>query len=267
MNRPDLAALLEVMATLRDPERGCPWDRAQTFASIAPYTLEEVYELVDALERGDFSHLKEELGDLLFQVVFYAQMAQEQSLFDFHDVVAVLVDKLRRRHPHVFPVAGAESDATSTEQVKQQWERIKQEERQRKQQRGLMADVPQALPSLSRAAKLQRRASGVGFDWPDVTGVLGKLHEELAELAQAREQGDAGEIEEELGDVLFSVVNLARHLKVDPEQALRRANSKFELRWAYIESQLLAQGRTLEQASLQEMDALWDQAKRDQRLA
>lgn len=254
--------LLDVMATLRDPERGCPWDRAQTFASIAPFTLEEAYELADTLERGDFAHLKEELGDLLFQVVFYAQMGREQQLFDFGDIVSTLVEKLRRRHPHVFPADGGSGADIGTDEVKQQWERIKQEERARKQQSGLMADVPLALPALSRAAKLQRRAAGVGFDWPGVEGVLSKLAEELHEVEQARLSGEQEAIEDEVGDVLFCAVNLARHLKVDPEQALRRSNTKFERRWAFIEAELRARGSSPDQASLAEMDALWEMAKR-----
>lgn len=257
--------LLEVMAALRDPERGCPWDRAQTFASIAPFTLEEVYELVDALERGDFSHLKEELGDLLFQVVFYAQIASEQSLFGFEDITRTLVDKLRRRHPHVFPSSEAAAGGLSEAEVKQQWEAIKQGERSGKQQGGLMADVPEALPALNRAAKLQRRAAGVGFDWPDADGVLVKLQEELAELESARREGDAAAISDELGDVLFCVVNLCRHLKVDPEQALRSTNRRFEQRWQYIEAALERQQQRPADASLQTLDRLWDEAKRQLR--
>ena len=253
------------MSRLRDRNDGCPWDLAQDFSSIVPHTLEESYELADAIEAGDFQQIKEELGDVLFQVVFYAQLAGEQQQFDFTGVVTTLVEKLLRRHPHVFPQGQlqrrvAEQSADSR-MVKRRWEEIKASERKSKQQNGVLDDVPSALPALTRAAKLQKRASQVGFDWHDIDGVLAQLREEIDELIEARQQYSATEIAEELGDVLFCSVNLARHLKVDPETALRAANRKFENRFRYIEDTLSAQGLSPAQATLQQMDLLWDEAK------
>ncbi|MFT3930097.1 MAG: nucleoside triphosphate pyrophosphohydrolase [Spongiibacteraceae bacterium] len=261
--------LLEVMARLRDPERGCPWDLQQNFASIAPHTLEECYELVDAIERGDYPQIRDELGDVLFQVIFYAQLGREQNRFDFGDVVHNIVEKLLRRHPHVFPSGKLshddKRDDIAVEQVGVNWERIKQEERANKNQTGILDDVPVALPALSRAMKLQKRAARVGFDWNDWRDVLAKLDEEKTELQAAVATGNADEIADEMGDVLFVCVNLARFLQVDPESALRATNRKFERRFGYIERALAAQGRQLEHASLAEMEALWVEAKAQER--
>lgn len=261
--------LLEVMARLRDPERGCPWDLQQHFASIAPHTLEECYELVDAIERGDFPQIRDELGDVLFQVIFYAQLGREQERFDFGDVVHNIVEKLLRRHPHVFPRGTLNDDDVrsdiAVEQVGVNWERIKQEERADKNQTGALDDVPVALPALSRAAKLQKRAASVGFDWSDWRDVLAKLDEEKRELEAAIAANDADNIADEIGDLMFVCVNLARFLKVDPESALRATNRKFERRFRYIERALNEQGRDAKDASLAEMDALWNEAKRSER--
>ncbi len=254
-----MSDLLEIMARLRDPERGCPWDLQQDFASIAPHTLEECYELIDAIERGDTDDIAGELGDLLFQVVFYAQLGVEQGLFDFDSVVASLAEKLRRRHPHVF---GAEAGEVDVAAVSARWEAIKVAERAGRDRSGLLDDVPLALPALSRAAKLQRRAARVGFDWNDWRGALAKLQEELEELQAAMQgPGQGGEREEEFGDLLFACVNLARHLAVEPESALRAANRKFERRFHYIEEALSQRGLDPEGACLEDMDALWDEAK------
>lgn len=261
--------LLEVMARLRDPARGCPWDLQQSFASIAPHTLEECYELVDAIERGDFAQIRDELGDVLFQVIFYAQLGREQDRFDFGDIVHNIVEKLLRRHPHVFP-SGRLSDADvrseiGVEQVGANWERIKQEERAGKNQTSVLDDVPVALPALSRALKLQKRAARVGFDWNDWHDVLAKMDEEKAELQAAIAENDPDKIADEMGDLFFCCVNLARFLDVDPESALRASNRKFEQRFGYIERTLAAQGRELERTSLAEMEALWVEAKRNER--
>jgi ATP diphosphatase len=266
-----LGDLLTVMQRLRDPQHGCPWDLQQSFASIAPHTLEECYELVDAIERGDMPQVREELGDVLFQVIFYAQLGREQDQFNFDDLVHGLVSKLLRRHPHVFTngdLGGGDrqesattTTATAVAQVNQNWERIKQEERAAKQQRGVLDDVPIALPALARAAKLQKRAARVGFDWDSWRDVLVKMDEEKRELIDAIASGDPEKIADELGDLLFCGVNLARFLDVDPEAALRACNRKFERRFGFIEQQLAAQGRTPEQASLAEMEALWTAAK------
>lgn len=264
-----IADLLEVMARLRDPERGCPWDLQQNFASIAPHTLEECYELVDAIERNDVPQIRDELGDVLFQVIFYAQLGREQGHFDFADVVHNIVEKLLRRHPHVFPhgtLQAADAQAEiAVEQVGVNWERIKQEERANKNQTGILDDVPAALPALSRAVKLQKRAARVGFDWDSWRDVLIKMDEERAELEAAIATGDADKVADEMGDLLFVCVNLARFLKVDPEAALRACNRKFERRFGFIERALAAQGRRLEETSLAEMDALWNEAKRNER--
>ena len=260
-----LADLLMVMQRLRDPERGCPWDLQQSFASIAPHTLEECYELVDAIERGDAPQVREELGDVLFQVIFYAQLGHEQGQFNFDDLVHGLVGKLVRRHPHVFTNGDLHGDGTkvapAVEQVNQNWERIKEEERTRKQQSGVLDDIPVALPALSRAAKLQKRAARVGFDWDDWRAVMVKMDEEKLELIDAIASGDREKIADELGDLLFCCVNLARFLDIDPEAALRGCNRKFERRFRFIEQSLAAQGRAPQQASLVEMETLWSAAK------
>lgn len=257
--------LLAVMARLRDPEGGCPWDLQQTFQTIVPSTLEECYELADAIEQEDYAHVREELGDVLFQVIFYSQMGAERNLFGFGDIVHGLVDKLLRRHPHVFPdgtLQGATKTSTIDEaDVKLRWEQIKAEERAQKTRHGVLDDVPLAMPAIVRAQKLQKRAANVGFDWPSAEPVFGKLHEEIGEIEEAIAQGDVDGIEDEVGDLLFVAVNLARHLQVDAETALRRSNQKFERRFRYIEQQLAQAGKTPEQSSLLEMDSLWDAAK------
>lgn len=268
-----LEDLLYLMARLRDPRHGCPWDLKQSYATIVPYTLEEAYEVADAIERGDFDHLREELGDLLFQVVYYAQLAREEGRFEFDAVVDGITAKLIRRHPHVFPDGDlyGESDPAKLAEaaVKQRWEELKAEERAAKAaepvQLSLLDDVPNALPALSRAAKLQKRASQVGFDWADALPVVDKVREELDEVLEAMAGNDTEAQAEEVGDLLFVVVNLARKLKVDPETALRAANAKFERRFRYIETALRDQGRTLEDSNLEEMDELWGAAKRDEK--
>ncbi|RMS45821.1 Nucleoside triphosphate pyrophosphohydrolase [Pseudomonas amygdali pv. photiniae] len=265
--------LLNLMARLRDPQSGCPWDLKQTYASIVPHTLEEAYEVADAIEQGDLDHLKGELGDLLFQVVFYAQLAKEEGRFEFDDVIDGITRKLLRRHPHVFPTgelyAPAETPRLTDEQVNQRWDEIKAEERAEKsgapEQLSLLDDVPVALPALSRAAKLQKRASQVGFDWPAALPVVDKVREELDEILEAMVENDAEGIAEEVGDLLFSVVNLVRHLKVDPETALRSANSKFDRRFRFIEQALRHIQRPIESCTLEEMDALWGEAKRQEK--
>jgi len=261
--------LLYLMARLREPETGCPWDLKQSYASIAPSTLEEAYEVVDTIERGDYDHLREELGDLLFQVIFYSQLAREEERFDFERIVDGLVTKLVRRHPHVFPDGDLSQRCSQEErdsaEVKGRWEAIKQQERADKGVAGSLDDVPRNLPALSRAAKLQKRASSQGFDWPDAAGPLAKMREELLELEQTLEaHGPQEEVEaarvEELGDLLFSVVNLARHLNIDSEAALRAANRKFEQRFRWVEQ--AAPGELIEH-SPENLDALWRQAKRE----
>lgn len=267
--------LLQLMARLRHPEHGCPWDLKQSYASIVPYTLEEAYEVADAIERGDFDHLPGELGDLLFQVVYYSQLATEEGRFGFAEVVDGITAKLIRRHPHVFPDGDlyAAPDAARLEEaaVKQRWEELKAEERAAKaaapEQLSLLDDVPQALPALSRAAKLQKRAAQVGFDWPEALPVLDKVREELDEVLEAMSENDPQAIAEELGDLLFVVVNLARHLKVEPEAALRAANGKFERRFRFIEQALRDAGRPIENCSLDELDALWGEAKKQEKAA
>jgi nucleoside triphosphate diphosphatase len=255
--------LLTIMARLRDPANGCPWDVEQTFRSIAPYTIEEAYEVADAIERGDMENLKEELGDLLLQVVFHARMAEESGLFDFAGVAEVISEKMVRRHPHVF----ADSTVATAAAQTQSWEACKAAERATKvrENDGLpsaLDNVTVALPALSRALTLQRRAARVGFDWPTVEPVLAKIEEELAELRHEMSAGGAPErLEDELGDLLFAVVNLARHLDLDGETALRRANAKFERRFRQVESNLTAQGRDLTEASLEEMEAAWQAVK------
>ena len=266
--------LLHLMARLRDPLHGCPWDLKQNYATIVHYTLEEAYEVADAIERGDFDHLPGELGDLLFQVVYYSQLAREEGRFEFAQVVDGITRKLIRRHPHVFPdgdLYGA-PDAAKLEEaaIKQRWEELKAEERAEKaaapEQLSLLDDVPTALPALSRAAKLQKRAAQVGFDWPEALPVVDKVREELDEVLEAMSENDAGAIAEEIGDLLFVVTNLARHLKVDPEGALRAANGKFERRFRHIEQALREAGRPIENCSLEELDALWGEAKKLEKL-
>jgi MazG family protein len=269
---------VEIMARLRAPEGGCPWDLEQTFATIAPYTIEEAYEVADAIERGDLGDLKDELGDLLLQVVFHARMAEEQGAFDFADVAAAINDKMVRRHPHVF---GDVTHKDVAEQIRA-WETIKAGERAAKRAEGsaaasgtpqdelppsLLDDVPVALPALTRAVKLSKRAARVGFVWPSAAEVLAKLHEEVAELEAEVAAGDVDKAREELGDVLFVCANLARELDVDPEHALRTTNAKFVRRFKYIEAELAARGSSPEASDLAEMDALWDAAKAAERAA
>ncbi|CAD5106415.1 nucleoside triphosphate pyrophosphohydrolase [Zestomonas carbonaria] len=264
--------LLHLMARLRDPRHGCPWDLKQSYATIVPYTIEEAYEVADAIERGDFEHLPGELGDLLFQVVYYSQLAREEGRFTFDEVVDSITRKLIRRHPHVF-VDGdlyGEPDPARLEEaaVKQRWEELKAEERAAKaaepEQLSLLDDVPAALPALSRAVKLQKRAAQVGFDWPEALPVFDKVREELDEVLEAMSEDDPQALADEVGDLLFAVTNLARHLKVDPETALRAANGKFERRFRYIEQVLREQGRSPEACSLEELDSLWNRAKREE---
>ena len=250
--------LLDIMARLRTKDGGCAWDLEQTFATIAPYTVEEAYEVADAIERHNLTDLKDELGDLLFQVVFHARMAEEDGAFAFADVVDAIVDKMIRRHPHVFGDAGYRSSAEQT----QAWEVIKAQERAGKgRNASLLDDVPVGLPALTRAVKLSRRAAGVGFVWPDAAAVLDKLHEEVAELEAEIEAGDMAKAREELGDVLFVCANLARQLDIDPEDALRATNAKFVRRFQFIEKSLAAAGSSPAQSNLAEMDGLWDAAK------
>ena len=257
----ETAKLLAIMKKLRDPVGGCPWDLEQDFSTIAPYTIEEAYEVADAIERGDFENLKDELGDLLLQVVFHARMAEETGYFAYKDVVAAICEKMVRRHPHVFEGKHRPNAAG----VRQSWEDIKRAEREEKFPDGaknsLLDGVPNALPALIRALKLQNRAAEVGFDWPSPINVVEKIAEEANELAEASETKDAAKITEEFGDLLFAVANLARHLKLDPEAALRAANAKFVRRFKAIEAGLHAAGKSLETASLDEMEALWNEAK------
>ncbi|MCZ0961196.1 nucleoside triphosphate pyrophosphohydrolase [Paracoccus benzoatiresistens] len=260
----EIARLIDIMAQLRDPETGCPWDIEQDFASIAPYTIEEAHEVADAIDRQAWNELPGELGDLLLQVVFHAQMADEKGMFDFADCAAAISDKLVFRHPHVF---GDESRDKSAEQQVKDWEAIKAVERAGKAERGTLDGVARGLPALTRAIKLQNRAARVGFDWPHAGEVLDKIKEESAELVEARDTLGPEALEEEFGDLLFVMANLARHLKVDPEQALRRANAKFTRRFQAIEAALAAEGRRPEDSDLAEMDRLWDQAKAAEKAA
>ncbi|MBU3261328.1 nucleoside triphosphate pyrophosphohydrolase [Roseovarius sp. PS-C2] len=254
--------LLDIMRRLRDPNSGCPWDIEQDFGTIAPYTIEEAYEVADAIERADWDELRGELGDLLLQVVFHAQIADDRGLFAFDDVANTISDKMVARHPHVF---GDESRDKSAEQQTRDWEAIKATERADKAQTGVLDGVAVGLPALLRALKLQKRAARVGFDWPETTQVLDKIAEEAAELVEAAETLPHDKIEEEMGDLLFVMANLARHLQVDPEAALRRANAKFTRRFARIEDWLAEAGKTPEQSDLAEMDALWNRAKAAER--
>ncbi len=269
----DIGRLLAIMAALRTPQTGCPWDLAQDFSTIAPYTLEEAYEVADAIARGDLADLKEELGDLLLQVVFHARMAEEQDAFNFGDVVAGITEKLIRRHPHVFGQGSANERSQTPQAVEGLWERIKAQERIDKAARnkpageaGALAGVPIALPALTRALKLQDKASKVGFDWNDPRAVLRKIREETDEIEAelGRGETDAAVIAAtvaEVGDLLFAAVNLARHLRADPEAVLRRTNQKFERRFAAIERALAARGKAPKGATLAEMEALWEEAK------
>ncbi len=263
----DIAALIDIMRRLRTPVTGCPWDLEQTFETIAPYTVEEAYEVADAIARGDLDELRDELGDLLLQVVYHSRIAEEQQEFDFGDVVHAVTAKMIRRHPHVFG-----DEATRAAGVtKGFWDRIKAAEKaalgRDEPQKSLLDDVPLALPALTRAIKLQNKAARVGFDWPSLTPVLSKLQEELTELETALAEHNAAsagvdpKVVEEFGDLLFVVANVARHLEIDPETALRGANDKFTRRFRHIEQSLAAEGRTPEQSTLEELDALWDEAK------
>ena len=270
MAKHSISKLLDIMEKLRDPQSGCPWDIGQTFATIAPYTIEEAYEVADAIDRGQLADLKDELGDLLLQVVFHAQMAAEAGAFEFDDVAASISEKMVRRHPHVF----SDGKADAPDAVKDQWEAIKAEEnRQRAMRRAntgqsdcgerFLDTVPVGLPALLGAIKLQKKAARVGFDWPETASVIGKVHEELgeveAELADLPVERDR--LEDEIGDLLFAVANLARHLKIEPESALRRTNSKFRRRFAIIEDRLKDDGKSLDEASLEEMETHWQAAK------
>jgi len=259
------------MQALRDPENGCPWDRKQTFLSITAHTIEEVYELVDAIEQKDFSELKGELGDLLFQVVFYAQMAKEQNLFDFNDIIETLNEKLIRRHPHVF----TELKFADEEAVHVNWEAEKSKERglkasQENKSRSVLDNIPQVLPALNRAYKIQKRCANVGFDWDSLPPVIDKIKEELDEVLAEVKRDDLTEaqkqerIEDELGDLLFANVNLVRHLQCNPEQVLRQANNKFEKRFRSVELAILKQGKEMQECSLAELDLIWDQVKKEE---
>lgn len=266
----DIQRLLDIMAALRTPVTGCPWDLKQDFASIAPYTIEEAYEVADAIARSDLDDLKDELGDLLLQVVFHARMAQEQGAFDFGDVVQSVTEKLIRRHPHVF----GDTRHLTPDAVKGLWDKIKADEKAERQARrgvaaeaGALAGMPAGLPALMRALKLQQKASKVGFDWNDPKAVLDKIREETDEIDATLEAGDRVAAAGEIGDLMFALVNLARHLDVDADAALRATNAKFERRFAAIENALARSGKALPEASLAEMDALWDQVKADERAA
>jgi ATP diphosphatase len=250
--------LVEIMRALRDPDAGCPWDIEQTFETIAPYTIEEAYEVADAIERENWSELRGELGDLLLQSVYHTQMASEAGLFDFDDVANDISDKMVARHPHVF---GDESRNKSADQQTQDWEKIKAAERAAKKRGGILDDVALGLPALMRAVKLQKRAARVGFDWPDISMVVDKIVEEARELSEAQSESDPDHLAEEYGDLLFVIANLGRHLRIDPEEALRHANSKFTRRFHFIEAELKKRGKSPYQSDLDEMDALWNAAK------
>jgi len=253
----EIERLLQVMDRLRDSESGCPWDRAQTYASIVPHTIEEAYEVADAIARGDRAELKDELGDLLFQVVFYAQLAKEEGAFTFADVATAITEKMIYRHPHVF----GDAEYASIAEQSAAWERLKAAERRTVAQ-GVLDGIPLALPALTRAVKLQRKAARVGFDWSELAPVIAKIEEELEEIRRELKAKTRSErVAEEIGDLLFACVNLARHVNVDPETALRAANAKFEGRFQRIEAWLAETGRTPEQSTLEEMDALWERAK------
>ena len=253
----NLYRLLEIMEQLRDPQHGCPWDQEQTFASILPYTIEEVYEVAEAIDRQDFSQLQDELGDLLLQIVYYAQMAREQDLFNFEDIAKSIGDKLIRRHPHVFD--------ESIEATTSTWEQIKQAERCEKsnlESQSILADIPNVMPQLMRARKIQKLVATVGFDWQEVKEVLNKVEEELSELKEVISTTNSdNELEEELGDLLFSIVNLSRHLKINAEEALRKSNKKFIRRFKYLEDHLKEQGKEIKSCTQEEMEVAWNLAK------
>ncbi len=269
----DIERLIEIMAALRQPETGCPWDIVQTFETIKPYTIEEAYEVADAIERGDMDDLCEELGDLLLQVVFHARMAEERGDFDFGSVVEAVTRKMIRRHPHVF----ARSDAETPEAVKLQWDEIKQaEKRERKERRawrglpedplrGHLGSVQRSFPALVEALKLQERAARVGFDWSEPAPILDKIEEEIGELREALRNDDKAAVADELGDLIFALVNIGRHVGADPEMALRGTNTKFRNRFSHIEESLAANGESLEAATLERMEELWQAAKRIER--
>ncbi|WP_258806942.1 nucleoside triphosphate pyrophosphohydrolase [Pseudidiomarina sp. CB1] len=259
---PGVAALLEVMRQLRDPEHGCPWDLKQTLTSLIPYTIEEAYEVAAALTEGNLAAIKDELGDLLFQVVFYTQLTSEAGQFSFDEVAAQTADKLIRRHPHVFGDENAQTDA----EIKAQWEAIKQQERVEKGEvESVFQGIPDNLPAILQAQKLQKRAANVGFDWPNIAPVVAKIQEEIAEVEAEldAEHIDQQALEDEIGDVLFAVVNLARHAQVNPEHALRRTNLKFKRRFQAIEQRLAEAGKTAEDMNLEELEECWQQVKRD----
>lgn len=255
-----LQRLLTIMKTLRDPQVGCPWDRKQTFATIAPYTLEETYEVLDAIERQDYAELRDELGDLLFQVVFYAQMGQEQGLFDFDQVCNAISDKLERRHPHIF----GEAEAADSAAVSARWEQLKAGERAEKALHSALDDIPNALPALMKAHKIQKRCAAVGFDWNTLGPVVGKVYEELDEVMHEAQQAvvDEQKLEEEIGDLLFATVNLSRHLGHKAEKALQVANRKFERRFRQVEEIVQSRGLTMQEATLEQMEEAWQQVKR-----
>lgn len=255
-----LQRLLTIMKTLRDPDSGCPWDRQQTFTSIAPYTLEETYEVLDAIARRDYADLRDELGDLLFQVVFYAQMGQEQGLFDFNDLCNAISDKLERRHPHIF----GDAVARDVGAVAARWEQLKAGERAEKALHSVLDDIPTALPALMKAHKIQKRCASVGFDWHTLGPVLDKVYEEIDEVMHEAQQAvvDPQKLEEEIGDLLFATVNLSRHLGHKAETALQAANRKFERRFRQVESLIAQQGLTTEEATLEQMEQAWQQVKK-----
>ncbi len=257
-----MSRLLAIMSRLRDPQNGCPWDLEQTFASIAPHTIEEAYEVVEAIESGDRAALCDELGDLLFQVVFYAQMGREEGCFDFETIAAAICDKMERRHPHIFRGADAPRVENADAQVAA-WEETKAAERAAKAAGGVLDGVSTALPAITRALKLQGRAARVGFDWPQAADVLDKIEEEIGEVRQELPAASPDRLEDEVGDLLFACINLARKLKVDPESALRRCNRKFETRFRHIERELARAGRSPDEAGLEEMERLWVAAKQE----
>lgn len=258
-----LEKFAEIIAKLRDPNGGCPWDLEQTYQTMPPHILEEAYEVVEAINQDDRKELKEELGDLLMQVVFLSQLAQEEGAFTLDDVIDGITDKIIRRHPHVF----GEIKAENSDEVLKNWENIKQQERYQKEQFSILDNVPIALPSLLRAAKLQKRCAKVGFDWSELEPTIQKVEEELQEVRDevSKQPQNPQSIEEEIGDLLFASVNVARHLKLNPEEALRKANLKFERRFRQVEQSILASGRQLEQVSLAEMDLIWDQVKQQEK--
>jgi nucleoside triphosphate diphosphatase len=263
INQNTIEGLLAIMKVLRTPKTGCPWDLEQDFKSIAPFTIEEAYEVADAIERNDMSDLQDELGDLLLQVVYHSQMASETNAFDFEDVTRSICKKMIRRHPHVF----ANDSLESQQAVVGMWENIKAQEREQKlkqEKKGALTNVPHALPALMRAVKLQNRAARVGFDWPNIKPVFDKVNEEIDELKQAITNNDTASIQEEYGDLLFVMANLARHLSIDPETALRQANLKFTRRFEGVEAKLEAQGKTLALSNLSEMDILWNEVKQEE---